>query len=181
MAERLSENSRQGFDVQKQTCIGLEAWLSRNLHWGCGHIYDETPAGIAVYVRNDPVNLVDPDGRQPEIPWDAINFFNGWDGPDPDYHPNHPTPAEFGGGPPAGKCFIQVNYRPTKDVPSQNHSYIWVQDRRGNQHIIEGEPVLLPQTVGLSGQQIYIPWLKAFTTPIPRGARESVGFGGGTT
>jgi hypothetical protein len=61
--ERLSENSRQGFEVLKQACIGLEGDLSRNLRWGCGHIYDETPVDIAVYVRNDPVNLVDPDGR----------------------------------------------------------------------------------------------------------------------
>ena len=62
-AEQLSENSHQGFEVQKQPCIGLEAELSRELRWGCGHVYDETPVGIAVYVRNDPVNLVDPDGR----------------------------------------------------------------------------------------------------------------------
>jgi hypothetical protein len=64
-AERLSKNSRQGFEVQKPACIGLESDLSRNVRWGCGHVYDETPVGIAVYVRNDPVNLVDPDGRRP--------------------------------------------------------------------------------------------------------------------
>lgn len=62
-AGQLRENSRQGFDVQKQTRIGIESGISRNLRWGCGHVYDETPADIAVYVRNDPVNLVDPDGR----------------------------------------------------------------------------------------------------------------------
>ena len=59
----LNENSRQGFEVKKQPLIQLEAWLSRNSHWGCGHIYDETPVDIAVYVRNDPVNLIDPDGE----------------------------------------------------------------------------------------------------------------------
>jgi hypothetical protein len=62
MAEQLSENSRQGFAAQNPLCIGLESDLSRNRRWGCGHVYDETPVGIAVYVRNDPVNLVDPDG-----------------------------------------------------------------------------------------------------------------------
>ncbi len=61
--EQLSENSRQGVQVQKPPCIGLEGELSRNLHWGCGHVYDETPVDIAVYVRNDPVNKVDPDGQ----------------------------------------------------------------------------------------------------------------------
>jgi hypothetical protein len=66
--EQLSENSRQGFDVQKQSRIGLESDLSRNLCWGCGHVYDETPVDIAVYVRNDPVNLVDPDGMDPDDP-----------------------------------------------------------------------------------------------------------------
>jgi hypothetical protein len=62
--EQLSENSRQGFAVQNAACIGLASELSGNLRWGCGHVYDETPVGIAVYVRNDPVNLIDPDGRQ---------------------------------------------------------------------------------------------------------------------
>jgi hypothetical protein len=62
-AEQLSENSRQGFEVQKPHLIGLETELSGNSRWGCGHVYDETPVGIAVYVRNDPVNLIDPDGR----------------------------------------------------------------------------------------------------------------------
>jgi hypothetical protein len=70
-ADQLSGNSRQGFGVQNAACIGFEAWLSRNMHWRCGHIYDETPVGIAVYVRNDPVNRVDPDGMQDEF----FNFF----------------------------------------------------------------------------------------------------------
>jgi hypothetical protein len=60
---RLSENSRQGFEVQNPACIGPENFLSQNTRWACGHAYDETPVGIAVYVRNDPVNFVDPDGR----------------------------------------------------------------------------------------------------------------------
>jgi hypothetical protein len=62
-AERLSEKSRQGFEVQKPSCIGLESDLSRNTHWGCGHVYDETPVDLVVYVRNDPVNNIDTDGR----------------------------------------------------------------------------------------------------------------------
>jgi len=70
MAEQLSENSRQGFSAQKPRCIGLESDLSRNMRWGCGHVYDETPVGIVVYVRNDPVNLVDPDGR---MVWGAVS------------------------------------------------------------------------------------------------------------
>jgi hypothetical protein len=64
MAEQLIENSRQGFAAQKPPCTGLETDLSRNLRWGCGHVYDETPVGLAVYVRNDPVNKIDPDGRR---------------------------------------------------------------------------------------------------------------------
>ena len=63
---QLSENSHRGFEVQKPACIGLESRLSQIAHWGCGHVYDETPVGIVVYVRNDPVNLVDPDGRRPQ-------------------------------------------------------------------------------------------------------------------
>jgi len=62
-AAELSENSRQGFDFQNAARIGLASELRRNPRWRCGHIYDETAVGIAVYVRNDPVNLVDPDGR----------------------------------------------------------------------------------------------------------------------
>jgi hypothetical protein len=62
-AAELTENSRQGFEVQKPPCIGPTSDLSQNLRWECGHVYDETPVGIAVYVRNDPVNLTDPDGR----------------------------------------------------------------------------------------------------------------------
>lgn len=69
MAEQLGENSRQGFAAKKPSCIGLESDLSRNLRWGCGHVYDETPLGLAVYVRNDPVNRIDPDGR------DSINVW----------------------------------------------------------------------------------------------------------
>jgi hypothetical protein len=53
----LMENSRQGINLQIPTCIGLEAWLSRNPRPGCGHAYDETAAGLVVYVRNDPVNM----------------------------------------------------------------------------------------------------------------------------
>jgi len=59
----LSENSRQGFKIQNPACIGLDSNLSRMSRWGCGHVYDETPVGIVVYVRNDPVNYVDRDGR----------------------------------------------------------------------------------------------------------------------
>jgi hypothetical protein len=63
--EALTENSRQGINFQIPPCIGLDARLSPNLRPGCGHAYDETPVGLVVYVRNDPVNLVDPDGRAP--------------------------------------------------------------------------------------------------------------------
>jgi hypothetical protein len=59
----LTENSRQGINFEIPPCIGTEAWLSRNLRPGCGYAYDETPVGLVVYVRNDPVNYVDPDGR----------------------------------------------------------------------------------------------------------------------
>jgi hypothetical protein len=68
MAAELSENSHQGFAVQKQACIRAGTDLSRNLRWGCGNIYDETPVDIAVYVRNDPINRADPDGK-PDIPF----------------------------------------------------------------------------------------------------------------
>jgi len=59
----LTENSRQGFEVEKPPCIGLEAELSRNPRRGWGHVYDQTASDLAVYVRNDPVNLADPDGK----------------------------------------------------------------------------------------------------------------------
>ena len=78
-AEQLSENSRQAFKAQKPTCVGLESDLSRNLRWGWGHIYDETPVDIAVYVRNDPVNMIDPDGKMGiwfnTYAWYLINDF----------------------------------------------------------------------------------------------------------
>jgi hypothetical protein len=81
MAEQLSENSRQGFAAENPSCIGLESDLSPNMRWRCGHVYDETPVGLAVYVRNDPVNLVDPDGRnfakENTRPNGAINNFGG--------------------------------------------------------------------------------------------------------
>jgi hypothetical protein len=64
MAEQLSENSRQGFAAENPPCIGGETDLSQNLRWGCGHVYDETPVGLAVYVRNDPVNEIDPNGQR---------------------------------------------------------------------------------------------------------------------
>ncbi len=58
----LTENSRQGINSQISHCIGPAAWLSPNPRPGCGHAYDETPVDLVVYVRNDPVNLIDPDG-----------------------------------------------------------------------------------------------------------------------
>ena len=58
-----TENSRQGINFQIPHCIGPDPWLSRNLRWVYGHAYAETPVGLIVYVRNDPVNLVDPDGH----------------------------------------------------------------------------------------------------------------------
>jgi hypothetical protein len=82
-ATELSENSRQGFGAQKPTCIGLETGLSRNSRWGCGHIYDETPVDIAVYVRNDPVNLVDPDGRYISPFSGGVFFLGNWAGVSP--------------------------------------------------------------------------------------------------
>ncbi len=60
----LTENSRQGFAPENPDRIGFDAELSRNLRWGCDHAYDETVVGLAVYVRNDPVNGVDPNGRE---------------------------------------------------------------------------------------------------------------------
>jgi len=59
----LTENSRQGINFEIPPCIGPEAWLSPNLRPGCGHAYDKTPVGLVVNVRNDPVNLIDRDGR----------------------------------------------------------------------------------------------------------------------
>jgi len=59
----LTENSRQGINSQIPPCIGLGSRLSPNPRPGCGHAYDETPVGLVVYVRNDPVNFIDPDGR----------------------------------------------------------------------------------------------------------------------
>jgi hypothetical protein len=65
-AAGLTENSHQGFEAEKPPRIRLDGRLSRNMRWGYGHIYDETPVEIAVYVRNDPINRMDPDGHQDE-------------------------------------------------------------------------------------------------------------------
>ena len=70
---QLTENSRQGFDPEKPDCIGDESDLSRNMHWRYRHVYDETPVGLVVYVRNDPVNKVEPDGRL----WQTVCFGPG--------------------------------------------------------------------------------------------------------
>jgi hypothetical protein len=70
----LAENSRQGINSGKPPCIGLEARLSPETLRGCGHAYDETPAGLVVYVRNDPVNLVDPDGND----WECTRYSEGF-------------------------------------------------------------------------------------------------------
>jgi hypothetical protein len=54
MAKQLSENSRHGFEPQKplcigpETCVGDTAMFTTKRQWG-----------LAVYVRNDPVNLLD--------------------------------------------------------------------------------------------------------------------------
>jgi hypothetical protein len=154
-ATELSENSRQGFEVQNAVCIGLEVWLSQNTPWGCGHVYDETPVGIAVYVRNDPVNLVDKDGQS----W--VNWGDDWySGPGVD-----PDPCEWGGElfapgfgcvglavpiplaiiiPPLPQCFAQLKYRNVNDwrarLADATHSFWWVQDSTGTQWIISGGP-----------------------------------------
>jgi hypothetical protein len=60
----LTKNSRQGINFQIPHCIGLAACLSPNPRWGYRHAYDETPVGLVVYVRNDPVNKIDPDGKE---------------------------------------------------------------------------------------------------------------------
>ena len=60
----LMENSRQGINSKMQPCSGPDPWLSPNPRPGCGHAYDETPVGLVVYVRNDPVNQIDPDGQK---------------------------------------------------------------------------------------------------------------------
>jgi hypothetical protein len=51
-------HAHQGINFQIPHCISLDARLSPSLRPGCGHRYDETPADLVVYVRNDPVNLV---------------------------------------------------------------------------------------------------------------------------
>jgi hypothetical protein len=85
----LTENSRQGINFQIPPCIGPGAALSPNLRPGCGHAYDETAVGLVVYVRNDPVNFIDPDGRliqgpeggPPEGYFDNLEYWNWWDPP----------------------------------------------------------------------------------------------------
>jgi len=72
-AAALTENSRQGFEVQKPPGIGLAAELSRNPRRGCGHAYDETASDLAVYVRNDPINLVDRKGKW----WECDEYMEG--------------------------------------------------------------------------------------------------------
>jgi hypothetical protein len=77
MTAALTENSRQGINFQIPPCIGPGAALSPNLRPGCGHAYDETAVGLVVYVRNDPVNYVDPDGKFAEpldVQLDAIRI-----------------------------------------------------------------------------------------------------------
>jgi hypothetical protein len=76
--EALTENSRQGINFQIPPCTGLEPWLSPNLRPGCRHAYDETPVDLVVYVRNDPVNKIDPDGRF-AISWWAENGGDWWE------------------------------------------------------------------------------------------------------
>jgi hypothetical protein len=61
--EALTENPRQGINSEIPPCFGLDTWLSLSARPGCGHAYNETPVGLVVYVRNDPVNSIDPDGR----------------------------------------------------------------------------------------------------------------------
>jgi len=70
----LTENSRQGINLEILPCIGLGAWLSPETRPGCGHAYDETAVGLVVYVRNDPVNRTDPDGREWRWIWAADGF-----------------------------------------------------------------------------------------------------------
>jgi RHS repeat-associated protein len=116
------------------------------------HIYDPPSLNKYAYCRGNPVTLVDPDGTNaasflcvfyaivevsgpPDEPDIRIREFsrctpNPWDGP--------------GTGPSVQiKCFIQLKYRDVKNVPGPDfHSYLWVQDRNGVQHIIEGQPRL---------------------------------------
>jgi hypothetical protein len=70
----LTENSRQGINFPIPPCTGPKARLSPNPRPGCRHAYDETPVGLVVYVRNDPVNAIDPDGRR------TYWLFTGFEG-----------------------------------------------------------------------------------------------------
>jgi hypothetical protein len=73
----LTENSRQGINFEKPPCVGLGAWLNRDLRPGCGHAYDETPVGLVVYVRNDPVNRIDPSGKE-WVSWTIYYHVDYW-------------------------------------------------------------------------------------------------------
>ena len=102
----LTENSRQGINSKIPPCVGLEARLSRDLRPGCCHAYDETPVGLVVYVRNDPVNLVDPDGRS--FLSAMAHFFHavfsnmGSDEADDTWDPYAYIPTLMGGNVPGG-------------------------------------------------------------------------------
>jgi hypothetical protein len=113
----LIENSRQGINFQIAPCIVPGAPLSPNPRWGCGHRYDETPVGLVVYVRNDPVNKIDPDGKD-------------WLGPDGIWYPNidggtvtvTAEPDETDTIPDLPPLFSEMNYDADVDPNSQGSS-----------------------------------------------------------
>jgi RHS repeat-associated protein len=118
------------------------------------------------YGNSDPVNWIDPGGK-----WGcSLALDDPCDGPcDPseEYCPDPPP----GPGRPttdAPECFIQVEYRPI-DSPvaaaqDATHTYLFVQDRNGNDYVLEGEPQHsynpLKQGYGL---------LRSVRTPGPKG------------
>ena len=98
----LTENSRQGINSKIPACITPGARLSPETRPVCGHAYDETPVDLVVYVRNDPVNLIDPDGRFARPWWMIVGMYDeaqdfGEGEIDPDAL-HDPPPDEGGGG-----------------------------------------------------------------------------------
>jgi hypothetical protein len=150
---QLTENSRQGFEPERRACIWLDAELSRNLRWGWRHAYDETPADLAVYVRNDPVNKIDRDGRRWVWIRDSSRDVMGSEGMEiegwREIWELEEIEREPGGDEEQKpECFAQLKYREVyanipgtqKQVLVGFHAYWWVQSTDQTHYIIEGMP-----------------------------------------
>jgi len=148
---QLYRDSDSGLDYAKNRyyASGIGRFLTTDPSGGSASVGDPGSWNRFVYVQSDPVNGIDPTGQARMSPgdlqamaWCAPVSTEGLE-PDPVrklmddcFDPYQPSQPPGGGG---SICWIQLKYRGADAPLRRTHDYLWVGDKSGVPHVLEGD------------------------------------------